>query len=325
MIILEGPDRCGKTTVARILQRLLPGWSYRHHTKPPIKPYSYFGLFLADSVPNVIVDRLHWSELAYGNTYRGGSELSYHEWRYLELMLLARQARIIYLTDEIENIKERWNKDEMFDVSGLEKLHGEYEALYYRTSAWRSYIPAYWHTLKDLVYDNKPTKILLNLINQEIDCTRRANQFINSAAFCGLLDSPHFLLLGEQPGNAQMKKGDLGPHVALSHGKACEYLWLALDRIGLKWATGHYTNVSEFIDTCDLETFLLKLTPDRIVCLGEKAFTEAKKACQKIPNNSMTIARVNHPSYVKRFLHNEFNQYCVELRLAFGEDLCQKK
>src|SRR5437016_14437090 len=100
MLILEGSDCVGKTSVAKTLLDLLPGCAYKHHTKPPVHPYNYFGWFLAHTGPRVIVDRLHWSEYAYGTVYRHGSQLTDHQWKYLELACLSRRATIITLIDD---------------------------------------------------------------------------------------------------------------------------------------------------------------------------------------------------------------------------------
>lgn len=73
-IIVEGIDRCGKSSVIREMQRLLPHYEVKKPTAPSnelqaLRIYSEFFLALSWQ-GNVIWDRGHISEMVYSSMYR---------------------------------------------------------------------------------------------------------------------------------------------------------------------------------------------------------------------------------------------------------------
>lgn len=83
IIIIEGPDAVGKTTLARALQRLAPNSLYMHNRyHRDVWPYHAATLRRAvrhARLAPVIIDR-HWpSECAYGAAFRDGPATRYNE------------------------------------------------------------------------------------------------------------------------------------------------------------------------------------------------------------------------------------------------------
>lgn len=66
MLILEGPDCVGKTTIAREICSKHPSWAYRHMTRPP-DGFDHFGGYLDQLQSRCVFDRFHLGALVYGN------------------------------------------------------------------------------------------------------------------------------------------------------------------------------------------------------------------------------------------------------------------
>lgn len=97
IIVLEGPDGSGKTTVAEAIRELYPRLYKSLRCGPPSpdsEPYWQY-----DGVLNqaeefdydgkiVVIDRLHVGELVYGRIFRGRSRLSIEEAQWIDERLI---------------------------------------------------------------------------------------------------------------------------------------------------------------------------------------------------------------------------------------------
>lgn len=99
IIVLEGCDGTGKTTLAEELKKL--GFSYRHEGPPKTKDlFTYYTNQLLSVAPgrDVVFDRLHLGELVYGPVMRGRSELSTYQARLINRLLFARGGVLVLCT-----------------------------------------------------------------------------------------------------------------------------------------------------------------------------------------------------------------------------------
>lgn len=101
ILIIEGPDGSGKTTLANRLSRQT-GYDIIHRSQP--KSEEEKKLMMEEYIKaiksnkNVIFDRCWYSEMAYGPVMRDESIISYPQMYELERMLAKHGALIIYCT-----------------------------------------------------------------------------------------------------------------------------------------------------------------------------------------------------------------------------------
>lgn len=117
MIIVEGCDLVGKTTLAYSLVKELStnscGHFYGHLGNWPIESSRRdFRLHLAQLVqPYSVLDRFHLSEIVYGNFYRGNSRLTLHDAYLLDGLIRSKAGIVIVLTATEELLQFRHTCD----------------------------------------------------------------------------------------------------------------------------------------------------------------------------------------------------------------------
>lgn len=290
MIVLVGPDRCGKTSVAAAIQQIAPDWYYYHHTKPPMDPFLYFARYFMTANTWAVVDRCHWCEVAYGNTYRDGSAMTGHEFRILEMALLAHRALVVYLHDDIDAIRSRWSDDEMFKFNPdhQAKLMSEYLVLHHDSP-----VKSVMHKMTDLVdVKGRPTEILSKIVQlSRNDSLLSPVHRFNRPPSLGIGSTRGgVLIIGEAPGNPW--SGHVS--VPLAFGYSGGFLWSGLDKVGCEWEDIHIVNASTFTPESFLE-FNETYGFDRIIALGKQAAKLARTL-------ECDFYELEHPHYAKRFL-----------------------
>lgn len=109
LIIIEGPDRTGKTTLAKHLQETFC-LDYIHCSKPKTdNPYLEY-LELIDSIKKpTVIDRVYFSEFVYGNLWRGKCGFSDKQFEDLDFKYMEKfgYVFVIHADAPTETIKQR--------------------------------------------------------------------------------------------------------------------------------------------------------------------------------------------------------------------------
>jgi thymidylate kinase len=110
IIIIEGPDGSGKTTLAQKIA-LQAGYEYVHNIQPMYDgDDAYMAQMYADLIKshsNLVLDRAWYSEMAYGPTMRDHSSISYPDMYWLEELVAKKGGMIIYCTDNVSTLWKR--------------------------------------------------------------------------------------------------------------------------------------------------------------------------------------------------------------------------
>lgn len=114
IVILEGVDGAGKTTLARRIGEWAGTYRYVHSSQPKGDPYTEYRETI-EACPRdelTVIDRLHWGEMVYGPLFRGESALSWSNFRRLERQLMDHGPAMRILVDPgqdivLERLRER--------------------------------------------------------------------------------------------------------------------------------------------------------------------------------------------------------------------------
>lgn len=135
IIIIEGPDGSGKTTLAEKLSKQT-GYPVVHHSYPKTDEekrmmLSYY-LDTIETGKNMIIDRCWYSEMVYGEAIRGSSAISFPEMYLLETKLAKHGALIIHCTDKPKTLWRRATKrgeDYVVDYETFERICTGFDVL----------------------------------------------------------------------------------------------------------------------------------------------------------------------------------------------------
>ncbi len=184
MLIIEGADLVGKTTLAQNMLKHAPlrdrGYVYKHFTRLPDGFHRFWG-YVDNAVQRCVQDRFHMSEVAYA--WARGDKKTYltpELYRLVEAHLALLGAFTVVVTADSNVIKSRWREGEMYDqelvlrvnewyVDKIERRVVPFDAHFHATEKHpfldavteRKIIDAYierQHTLEWMLIDAPPGK-----------------------------------------------------------------------------------------------------------------------------------------------------------------------
>jgi hypothetical protein len=128
IILLEGCDKVGKTTEAERLASVLPDCRVVHFGVPETNPFNEYraALIEADQYSgSTVIDRLHWSNLAYQTVYRNDENdprrMSFEEADELDRILAAIGGAVVLKVRPIDEIAQAMD-DEDYGEANVEKI-----------------------------------------------------------------------------------------------------------------------------------------------------------------------------------------------------------
>lgn len=282
LIILEGPDGAGKTTLAKDSKHL----EYIHFGPPPKGKdgawHQYYRL-LEDLWDNprsggMIVDRFIYGEMIYGPLLRGGTDLTWAHIRMLERIIMGMSGLLVICLPPYDIIKHNWQENI------------DDELIKDEADLWAVYVH-----YQDLLGDSLrmlPRK-LHDFTNIHRERVYGSSIFPNKGPGIGLFAPGNVLLVGEQINTKRGKEG--WPFVAPDSSS----LWLAeqLEQAGIPEHRLYWIN-SVTNHTATDHRFIDELEPSMIVSLGGKADMWCR-------HHKLDHKNVTHPQWHKRFRHNE--------------------
>jgi len=300
MILLEGADRCGKTTLGKKLLEYLPGWSFRGHTKPPVDPFQYFSWFIADTHQGMVVDRFHLSEIAYRKTYRPDCKgLSDNQFRVLDLAMASKCTMILYMDDDIESIVSRWSDDEMFDPSGLSLLMQNFTEVLDKTI-----LPFQCGNLPSALnsLDNGTLSNLVKVKQYNLDG-------VLPPASIGIgnpTESGGTVIVGP-PRRMYMEEKSYSGFLPFSQTDQADRFWECFDRSGLNHKDCYFTH-SDAINSETLLDICSNIgTPKRVITMDAEGSSIAAKALFD-GNTSFQIISIDSPEDLPQAVRSN-NEY----------------
>lgn len=137
LIIIEGPDNTGKTTLAQHLQETFV-LDYLHCSKPKTNnPYLEY-MELADSIKKpTVIDRAHLGEYVYGNLWRDGCSITDQQFVDLDIKFMEKFAFVVVIHADAPThiIKERClrEKEELLQLDQIHKCRNLFSEIMRKT------------------------------------------------------------------------------------------------------------------------------------------------------------------------------------------------
>jgi thymidylate kinase len=138
ILLFEGPDASGKTTLVESLIKRNPGtWEIHHHGAFPT-PNAAFTAYerllesISENPRNVLIDRMHISERIYGQ-YFHNIWMSDRRYWYIDKVCNELDVRLVWCLPPWRAVRKIWHSridDEMIkDESQLEQVYDAYNAI----------------------------------------------------------------------------------------------------------------------------------------------------------------------------------------------------
>ena len=152
IIIIEGPDGSGKTTLANKIKDQT-GYILLHRShETDAGAASLFEEYaqVIKAGKNCIMDRSWYSEMVYGPVMRDGSDISFHQMYELERLLAKNGALVIHCTAPEATLWKRCLKrgeDYVTTKDAFHKICNDFDALMYDVP---HYVPVLTYEYKDM-------------------------------------------------------------------------------------------------------------------------------------------------------------------------------
>lgn len=286
LIILEGPDCAGKSTLAQsILTQLAVRYpsdiaTLIHRGPPTTHPLHEYVKPLLDYVPNlhehIVCDRWHLGEVVYPTVMGRRTDMSSGTWKWIELFLQSRGALTVVINPPFETLKARLRErgDNHVNLAQLERVSRGFEL----------------HAQREhRNFDHSPTvdDVLAMADGVELHAPRQFVTYIGPR-------EPSVLLVGDVRANEALTSK--GPAFAPFPATSGRYLMDALTT----GRAARWMMPFGLVNACDVDNiehvWMYHARP-AVIALGQKA--SAKLDEFKIPH-----AAIAHPQYVRRFHHH---------------------
>ena len=296
IILLEGPDKAGKTTLAQNLMTSLvdTGKNVRLLRRGPIQN-DVFTEYLrplddligksADTI--YILDRWHVGELIYGPLLRDESQLTLAQAAYLEMVLQSFGCYFMHYSQRVDRLEQRWDErpDSLIKREWLAIIHSKYYGYTARKIHWTTLI-GNWDTY---TFDVKYPSPL-------------PGRYIGPIR-------PVVLLLGDRRNRSDY----VWPFVP---GRQTSGHWLmnALMAANINHMQVGVVNASE-LSTENLETLWYTLGRPPVVTLGKQA--ERAWGMTGLPDPT----KLHHPQYMRRFHFTQTQEYGQRIKEIMTNDV----
>lgn len=280
IIVVEGPDGAGKTT---LINELFPTWNQVHRgpLANPFKTYVEDICYVDKLQVPLVLDRFFYSELVYGPLVRAGSKLTWAHCRMLERLLLAHEVVVVFALPPFETCQANYLKNHeneyMTDKTKFLQLYNGYKKLIEQHQHTLARVPVFVYDYTTMALDEGLKTAILN---------KQAPW--NSGPGVGCFRSGVTLLVGDRCSHDRYGSFPFVDDTGCS-------LWLAqrLEEWGVPEKQLYWVNAFVAGRVTDF-SFVGKLAPRQVIALGLNASMELQR-------QGVRHQTVVHPQHHKRF------------------------
>lgn len=307
IIVIDGPDACGKTTLADTIkeycaERNAPCLYQHAHYRFKDRMFQYHEAIVRKAINFsqrglAVIDRLHWSEFVYGNVYRGGSNWPL-QWRYFD-RLLQKNATINIICTGMSpaevagwHKKARATREEMYDAR-MEEVTAHFINIYNARCARPDYVHYYWPSWTGNYGAPTPHEFVEHTMNQlETIRSEQLPEALKPSCYnlLGYVPTADVLFVGEKLNNKG--RHQIWPFWEYKHSSL--YLTQVLDELNFDETRAVWTNAIEEPNQMYLNDLIEYNKNLKVIALGNTA----KEVLRTMGIPCKTIY---HPSYAKRF------------------------
>jgi len=299
MIIIEGPDGSGKSTLVQYLRREL-GRTVMKPYYPKVNQLSYY-LHSGPLYNGYLLERYYLSEVVYPRFKLNRDPMEDWKQYLIEAALYQYAPVIFYLRPDREtivaNIKRRG--DDYVSESEVDLMLSEYDK-----AIKRSHIPSIQYDYTKDKVDNKIEEAL-ELHFENYDVTEGFHKFLSSG---NCLKEGGIMFIGDEPSNKSVGEGYI--RAFLSDKGSPAFLHQVLCEAGVyEKEMPYFTNWGKGFDNNDdrfnaLNDEINMLNPRKVICLGN----EVAEKC------GIAGGVIEHPSFVKRFSSKDYSWYVDKIK-----------
>lgn len=314
LILIEGPDETGKTTLAKEISKAY-GLPYVHRGPPTLPPLEEYGEGLwgigeiRHGLPRGVIDRWHLGQVVYPQLYpEGRTPLGDVERLWIDLVLLAAGAFCVGTYGMVDKIEQRIERTNVLAAAGK----GGVPSYLQHEDVERCLLlfqDVYRTTLLDVALHDIDRRAILDADAVAPHAQDLATRAALLAEFnvVGEPYAPNVLLVGEQV-NTPWTNLPFAPESGSSGRYLLEALLMIWGRTDLARTLlvnaldrdGHPQNL--------LRLYRLAGQP-RVVALGNAA-------SEVLSDAGVLHGVVPHPQYVRRFHHQTKREYAWALAVA---------
>jgi len=303
LIIIEGPDKSGKTTLAKKIEEKFH-YKYAHFSSPGNNPASEYASFFSSISSPTVCDRSYFGERVYGPLLRGTSKISNLQYAVIERICRLKGAIFIYALTPLKICQARLHDNlanEKISIENNMRAWARFKTLTLSCSLrpFLTYDATEQKSLDDLL---KYLEQLLPLLRSHAILAR------DCCTGVGTIYGRKIVLVGEALNTRTTWLG-----LPFDGGPSSNYLY---ERFKEAKVPEHMVYLCNAVDLTEKEVAFLNLTKITWISLG--AYAD-----QKLLDLGVTHQPIPHPQHWFRFHPHEPETYVDYLKTAMkGEDPC---
>jgi hypothetical protein len=302
MIIIEGPDAAGKSTLVEYIKKN----SKLELIKPfyPKQDQLKYYLLSPSNYSSCWLERYYISELVYPQFKPNRAKMQPWHQYIIEAGLMPFAPTIIYVRPSKDTIKENIlsRGDDYIYPDDVDKMVECYD----RTID-NSYLPVFNYDYKT----EDPSKFINYIVSHYIwrlEKAKKLQKFLSSGNY---YEEGSVMFIGDMPSNQSIGNGFI--RAFISNTGSSEFLHKCLFDAGVypseqmpyftnwnKWEDNNKLNLQSIQEEIDI------IKPKKIVCFGKE-----------IKNMLGTGEVIEHPAYIKRFKSKDYSLYTDKIKNLF--------
>lgn len=303
LIIVEGPDCAGKTTIVEQLVEMIgrshPNDKITQLHVGPLKqhPLDEYVMPLVDYRPgngeHVICDRWHWGERIYPEVLGRASVMDRGIWLYIEMFLRSRGAVVLYPYVATPTLRERMKArgDSLITLDMIPKIAHGYQAISFLSNLHVLRLTTQWMSKSEML----DAETLRQFID-EAGRAQAATQPLGGLTTYIGPPRPDYVLYGDVRNRSPL--GDQRPAFMPYPATSGHFLMNALANV-------HHHRIATLgiLNACDVDE---PVFADEVL-YRPKPVTLGRKAHACAPTNAHS--QVPHPQFIRRFYHDKQDAY----------------